>query len=186
MNHQDCMFIAEKQLVEIVPNFRTNVLRLCTGNLGPFEPGVAIRVPLWLAAMLKQRRSCGIILPEWMSIERLGEIRDNERSSPLFTQLPNEHFFEVSTRLLNLCVLDAVDNDQLKTLILDIKDLRMAKLKLSAEEFLISDSAHAAVNNLTMSEICTIREFLSEGLHQLHLLLNAEESELSDSFPSSY
>uniref|UniRef100_A0A5S6QVF2 DNA replication complex GINS protein PSF2 n=1 Tax=Trichuris muris TaxID=70415 RepID=A0A5S6QVF2_TRIMR len=186
MNHQDCMFIAEKQLVEIVPNFRADVLRMCTGNFGPFEPGVAVRVPLWLAAMLKQRRNCGIVLPEWMSIEHLEEIRENERSSPLFTQLPNEHFFEVSTRLLNLCVLDAVNNDQLKTLLLDIKDLRMAKLKLSMEEFLLSDSAHAAVNNLTMLEICTIREFLSTGLHQIRLLLNADEPEPTDSFSSSF
>lgn len=36
------------------------------GDLGPFNPGLMVEVPVWLALNLKQRQKCRIVPPEWM------------------------------------------------------------------------------------------------------------------------
>lgn len=38
------------------------------GDLGPFNPGLPVRVPLWLAVNLKQRQKCRLLPPEWMDV----------------------------------------------------------------------------------------------------------------------
>lgn len=40
----------------------------CQGDLGPFNPGLPVEVPLWLAINLKQRQKCRLIPPEWMDV----------------------------------------------------------------------------------------------------------------------
>lgn len=47
-------------------------LYLCSqGDLGPFNPGLPIDVPVWLALNLKQRQKCRIIPPEWMDVGKV-------------------------------------------------------------------------------------------------------------------
>lgn len=41
---------------------------LWQGDLGPFNPGLPVEVPLWLAINLKQRQKCRLIPPEWMDV----------------------------------------------------------------------------------------------------------------------
>lgn len=36
--------------------------------MGPFNPGLPVEVPLWLAINLKQRQKCRVIPPEWMDV----------------------------------------------------------------------------------------------------------------------
>lgn len=38
------------------------------GDLGPFNPGLPVEVPVWLAINLKQRQKCRLIPPEWMDV----------------------------------------------------------------------------------------------------------------------
>lgn len=38
------------------------------GDLGPFNPGLPVEVPLWLAINLKQRQKCRLLPPEWMDV----------------------------------------------------------------------------------------------------------------------
>lgn len=38
------------------------------GDLGPFNPGLPVQVPLWLAINLKQRQKCRLLPPEWMDV----------------------------------------------------------------------------------------------------------------------
>ena len=38
------------------------------GDLGPFNPGLPVQVPLWLAVNLKQRQKCRLLPPEWMDV----------------------------------------------------------------------------------------------------------------------
>lgn len=38
------------------------------GDLGPFNPGLPVDVPLWLAINLKQRQKCRLVPPEWMDV----------------------------------------------------------------------------------------------------------------------
>ena len=46
------------------------------GDLGPFNPGLPVQVPLWLAINLKQRQKCRLLPPEWMDV---GEDVEGER-----------------------------------------------------------------------------------------------------------
>lgn len=49
-------FIAEDQLIEIVPKFKHGPLHLIQGDFGPFVPQARAKVPLWLAITLKKRQ----------------------------------------------------------------------------------------------------------------------------------
>ncbi|CAI0443186.1 unnamed protein product [Linum tenue] len=68
-------FVAEDELVEIVPNLRMDSLNFICGDYGPFYPQIAIQVPLWLALALKKRGKCTIRPPQWMSIEDIRDVR---------------------------------------------------------------------------------------------------------------
>ncbi|XP_009330615.1 PREDICTED: DNA replication complex GINS protein PSF2 [Pygoscelis adeliae] len=72
-----------------------------TGDLGPFNPGLPVEVPVWLAINLKQRQKCRLIPPEWMDVEKLEEIRDQERKEDTFTPMPSPYYMELTKLLLN-------------------------------------------------------------------------------------
>ena len=63
-------FLAEKQLVTVVPNFSHDEVFLIGGSVGPFNAGLPVEVPLWMAVNLKQRQKCRIQPPDWMDIGR--------------------------------------------------------------------------------------------------------------------
>lgn len=46
------------------------------GDLGPFNPGLPVQVPLWLAINLKQRQKCRLLAPEWMDVGK--DVGDEE------------------------------------------------------------------------------------------------------------
>lgn len=83
---QELEFLAEEELVEILPRMRIDRLHFisvrisnaagatpCThipstqGTFGPFAPGMPVKVPLWLALALKEATKCDIQCPEWMT-----------------------------------------------------------------------------------------------------------------------
>lgn len=41
------------------------------GDLGPFNPGLSVDVPVWLALNLKQRQKCRIMPPAWMDVGKI-------------------------------------------------------------------------------------------------------------------
>ncbi|KFQ32281.1 DNA replication complex GINS protein PSF2, partial [Merops nubicus] len=71
------------------------------GDLGPFNPGLPVEVPVWLAINLKQRQKCRLIPPDWMDVEKLEEIRDRERQEDTFTPMPSPYYMELTKLLLN-------------------------------------------------------------------------------------
>ena len=44
------------------------------GDLGPFNPGLPVQVPVWLALNLKQRQKCRILPPPWMDVGKACEL----------------------------------------------------------------------------------------------------------------
>lgn len=98
MDASEVEFLAEKELVTIIPNFSLDKIYLIgvrqaggtglrqrghgqvtalfhlesalslQGDLGPFNPGLPVEVPLWLAINLKQRQKCRLLPPEWMDV----------------------------------------------------------------------------------------------------------------------
>ncbi|KAG9462537.1 hypothetical protein GDO78_013907 [Eleutherodactylus coqui] len=130
-------FLAEKQLVTVIPNFSLDKVYLIGGDLGSFNPGLPVQVPLWLAVNLKQRQKCRI----------LEEIRNNERRGETFTQMPNPHYMELAKLLLNHASDNIPKADEIQMLIKDTWDTRIAKLRLSADSFVREQKAHAKVQS---------------------------------------
>lgn len=165
MDASEVEFIAEKEMVQIIPNFSLDKIYLIGGDLGPFNPGLSVNVPVWLALNLKQRQKCRIVPPEWMCVEKLEEMRELERKEDAFTPVPSPFYMELTKLLLNHASDNIPKADEIRTLVKDIWDTRIAKLRLSADSFISQQEAHAKLDNLTLMEINTIRSFLLDSLN---------------------
>ena len=60
-----------------------NDLLLPQGDIAPFNPGLQVDCPLWLAINLKQRQKCRLIPPAWMNVGTCCS-RISRRSGPVF------------------------------------------------------------------------------------------------------
>uniref|UniRef100_A0A8D2Q5T8 GINS complex subunit 2 n=1 Tax=Varanus komodoensis TaxID=61221 RepID=A0A8D2Q5T8_VARKO len=148
MDAAEVEFLAEQQPVAIIPSFSLDRIYLIGGDLGPFNPGLPVEVPLWLAINLKQRQKCRLIPPEWMDVEKLEQIRDQERKEDTFTPMPSPFYMELTKLLLNYAVDNIPKADEIRTLVKDIWDTRIAKLRLSADSFVRQQEAHARVREI--------------------------------------
>lgn len=89
MEPAEVEFLAERELVTIIPNFSENKICLISvatftqpklmlslalvssflqGDFGPFNPAMHTQVPLWMAINLRQRRKCRIEPPPWLNV----------------------------------------------------------------------------------------------------------------------
>ncbi|XP_041789599.1 DNA replication complex GINS protein PSF2 [Chelmon rostratus] len=170
MDPSEVEFLAEKEMVKIIPNFSLDKVYLIGGDLGPFNPGLPVDVPVWLALNLKQRQKCRIVPPAWMDVDKLEEMRDLERKEDAFTPVPSPYYMELTKLLLNYASDNIPKADEIRTLVKDIWDTRVAKLRLSADSFISQMEAHAKLDNLTLMEINTIRAFLLDSLNCMYKL----------------
>uniref|UniRef100_V5H5P6 DNA replication complex GINS protein PSF2 n=1 Tax=Ixodes ricinus TaxID=34613 RepID=V5H5P6_IXORI len=170
MECSDAEFIAEKTSISVVPNFRHDKVYLIAGDVGPFEPNLPVQVPLWMALNLKQRQKCRIVPPAWLSKEYLENKKQEEIDSPLFTKMPSDHYLEVTQMLFDVAAADIPDASEVQTLVKDIWDIRLAKLRSSVDAFVKSDEVHARIDHLTVMEINTVRRLLSAALCHLNRL----------------
>ncbi|XP_035758498.1 DNA replication complex GINS protein PSF2 [Egretta garzetta] len=143
---------------------------LFQGDLGPFNPGLPVEVPVWLAINLKQRQKCRLIPPEWMDVEKLEEIREQERKEDTFTPMPSPYYMELTKLLLNYASDNIPKADEIRTLVKDTWDTRIAKLRLSADSFVRQQEVHAKLDNLTLMEINTTGTFLTQALDHMYKL----------------
>ncbi|XP_056874722.1 DNA replication complex GINS protein PSF2 isoform X2 [Takifugu flavidus] len=143
MDPSEAEFLAEKETITIIPNFSLDKVFLIGGDLGPFNPGLPVDVPVWFALNLKQRQKCRIVPPAWMDVEKLEEMRDLERREGAFTPVPSPFYMELSKLLLNYASDNIPKADEIRTLVKDIWDTRIAKLRLSADRFISQMEAHA-------------------------------------------
>ncbi|CAL8360976.1 DNA replication complex GINS protein PSF2 [Gadus morhua] len=165
MDPTEVEFLAEKEIVKIIPNFSLDKIYLIGGDLGPFNPGLPVQVPVWLALNLKQRQKCRILPPQWMDVDKLEEVREMERKEDSFTPPPSPYYMELTKLLLNHASDNIPKADEIRTLVKDIWDTRIAKLRLSADSFISQQEAHAKLDNLTLMEINTTRSFLLGSLN---------------------
>ncbi|KAL2088437.1 hypothetical protein ACEWY4_015336 [Coilia grayii] len=170
MDPSEVEFLAEKEMVQIIPNFSLDKVYLIGGDLGPFNPGLPVQVPVWLALNLKQRQKCRIVPPEWMDVQKLEEIREQERREETFTPIPSPYYMELTKLLLNHAADNIPKADEIRTLVKDIWDTRIAKLRLSIDSFISHQEAHAKLDNLTLMEINTTRSFLLDSLNSMYKL----------------
>ncbi|KAI8480336.1 DNA replication complex GINS protein PSF2 [Branchiostoma belcheri] len=170
MDPSEVEFLAEKEMVHIVPNFSLDKIYLIGGDIGPFNPGLPVQIPLWMAINLKQRQKCRIQPPDWMDVEKLQEKKDEEEGSALFMPMLNKHYMEVAQLLLTHATDDIPRADEVRTLIKDIWDIRTAKLRSSVDKFVSDQESHAQLDDLSLMEINTMRQFLTQALDHMHQL----------------
>ncbi|TNM91188.1 hypothetical protein fugu_003477 [Takifugu bimaculatus] len=115
MDPSEAEFLAEKETITIIPNFSLDKVFLIGGDLGPFNPGLPVDVPVWFALNLKQRQKCRIVPPAWMDVEKLEEMRDLERREGAFTPVPSPFYMELSKLLLNYASDNIPKADEIRT-----------------------------------------------------------------------
>lgn len=165
-------FLAEDELIEIVPNLRMKPLSLICGDFGPFMPQIATQVPIWLAVALKRRGKCTIRPPEWMSVEKLTQVLEAERDSAgSFEALPF-HYVEISRLLFDHARDDIEKVYLVRSLIEDIKDVRFHKIGTGLEK--VSARTVAMKLNLSAMEVNVIRPFVTGSLETFYKLDNPE------------
>ncbi|XP_046680728.1 probable DNA replication complex GINS protein PSF2 [Homalodisca vitripennis] len=185
MDPSEIEFLAERQNISIIPKFTSNnILHLISGDIGPFRAGLPVVVPLWVAVNLRQRQKCRIVPPDWMNIERLLEKKEEEKSSRLFTKMPDEHYMEVAHMLLSVAGDDIERPDEIRTAVKDLWDIRVSKLRSSVDTFIKSHGRTARVDHLTQLEINSVRPLLPDALNIVHDL-QTEDAEDQTFYESS-
>ncbi|GFQ01975.1 DNA replication complex gins protein psf2 [Phtheirospermum japonicum] len=171
-------FLAEDEVIEIVPNMRMDPLNFISGDFGPFRPQIATEVPLWLAVALKKRGKCTIRAPEWMSVDKLSQVLDAERESEKFQPLPF-HYVEISRLLFDHAREDIPDIYMVRSLIEDIKDVRFHKIGTGLE--IIKDRTYALkLKNVSAMEANIVRPFITRALETFYKLNSSEIMQESD------
>lgn len=170
MDPDEVEFLGEKQYITIIPTFNSNVIHLISGDVGPFRASIPVRVPLWMAINLKQQQKCKIQQPDWMEVEKLEAVKENEKNSRTFTKMPDRHYIVVAKLLLGHASDDIPRADEIRTIIKDIWDIRMSKLRSSVDILVKSTGSYAAIDHLTSMEINSIRPILPHALDTIYRL----------------
>ncbi|KAI3846940.1 hypothetical protein MKX03_034432 [Papaver bracteatum] len=160
-------FLAEDELVEIIPNMSMDSLNFICGDFGPFFPHIPTEVPIWLAMALKKRGKCAIRPPNWMSLENLTQVLEAERDSRREFQPLPFHYVEISRLLFDHARDDIPDVHMVRTLVEDIRDVRFHKVESGFET--IGSRTHAVkLKNLSAMEVNIVRPFFVRALQAFY------------------
>ncbi|KAI5670678.1 hypothetical protein M9H77_11042 [Catharanthus roseus] len=166
-------FVAEDEMIEIVPNMRMDPLDLICGKFGPFMPQIVTQVPIWLAIALKKRGKCTIRPPEWIAVEKLTQVLEAERDSEKFQPLPF-HYVEISRLLFDIASDDIPDIYMVRSLIEDIKDVRFHKIGAGLEIISKERTYALRLKNLSAMEANIVRPFVTRALQTFYKLSSPE------------
>ncbi|KAL2153522.1 hypothetical protein VTH82DRAFT_4677 [Thermothelomyces myriococcoides] len=74
LTHAEVAFLAEMELVTVVPRQRLDSIDLLSGKTPPLRPPHRADLPLWLALLLKKQRRANILPPAWLHPDSLRSI----------------------------------------------------------------------------------------------------------------
>ncbi|GAU91174.1 hypothetical protein RvY_03482 [Ramazzottius varieornatus] len=170
---EELEFLAEETMVTIIPSARYPLFYMLGGDVGPMEPSIPVPVPLWLAVHMRQRKQCRLVVPDWLAVEPLLKLKEDENNSPVFTSMPTKHYIEISQVILESFGDEIPHSNDIRRLTKDILDLRLAKLRASVDAFIKGSNVYAKVDNITEVELCSLRNLLTRGVDQLDMLRSA-------------
>jgi len=90
-------FLAEEYMISVVPFIAHPAFHFISGTFGPLQVDVEVKLPLWLAISLCQKKKCRIIIPDWLSVEFLQQKVIEERTSSSFQEM---EFYYIEIALL--------------------------------------------------------------------------------------
>eukprot|EP00658_Telonema_sp_P-2_P036869 TRINITY_DN2658_c0_g1_i2.p1 TRINITY_DN2658_c0_g1~~TRINITY_DN2658_c0_g1_i2.p1 ORF type:complete len:182 (+),score=47.35 TRINITY_DN2658_c0_g1_i2:299-844(+) len=165
-------FQSEDEEIEIVPRFAMPNLHLITGDLGPFTPQIPVKVPLWLALSLKKSQLCHIRPPFWLDAAHLQERLEHEKEDDAFYEPLPFHYMEIAAQLMDLASDDVPDYSKIKQVLLDIEEVRYAKMRKTLMEITGGDFAYKCTN-ISAMEINKVRPFMTKTVDRLHQVTTA-------------
>lgn len=169
---QDLEFFSQEVMITIVPNFTETAITLIRGKFGPFIAQRPLEVPLWLACYLKSRGKCRLTIPVYYEEEYLSRKAEEEMSDKDgLTSLP-ENFFEIFLILSNKASDDFYDSMKSKSLIEDIKQLRLSKLTNFIKQLSVQNT-YLIFDNITDYELSIMRPLIGESYNKLTQLNKA-------------
>lgn len=84
--------------------------------------------------------------------------------------MPSEHYIVEAKLILGCAAEDIQRSEEIRTIIKDIWDVRMAKVRTSMNALVKEGASYAILNHLTMMEINIARPLLPHALDQLNRL----------------
>ena len=159
INASESDYISENYLIEIMPNFHAEKIRLVSGEYGPFKPNKLIKLPLWLAVKYRNNNQCKIIIPTTYENSYLNGVLESEKENKvsLFDLPPN--FFEISNILFNNAEDDFDDIKKTRCFVADIKTIRQNKINNMLKN-IKNEDLYLKLNGLTSMELEQIRPLL--------------------------
>lgn len=82
--------------------------------------------------------------------------------------MPSEHYMVEAKLILGNASDDVPRADEIRTIIKDIWDIRTSKLRSSMDYMIKNSSMYAAIDNLTLMEMNSIRPILPHALDQIY------------------
>eukprot|EP00754_Rhynchopus_humris_P010895 Rhum_TRINITY_DN14181_c4_g1::Rhum_TRINITY_DN14181_c4_g1_i1::g.72449::m.72449/K10733/GINS2, PSF2; GINS complex subunit 2 len=147
-------FMAQEEIVRVIPNFLMDEVDFISGRYGPFNPPDPVDVPLWLAMLLRESGRCKIVTPLWMSREHLAATLQGERDSADFQPLPF-HYQEIGK-----CVCrwreDVKECTDVERLLLELDSMREEKIRRGIGKMRINNRGYK-LTALTSMEINSAR-----------------------------
>jgi len=163
----DLEFFAEETMMTIVPNFTESSINLITGKFGPFKAQKPTDVPLWLAIYLRSRSKCAITIPMCYNVEYLTKKLDEEKEFKNDLGALPDNFFEIFHLLFLKAKDDFEDAMQSKSLLEDIKQVRLSKLTKFVKD-LNKQNSYVFFNNITDYELNIFRPMIGEAYNRLN------------------
>ncbi|XP_010486970.1 PREDICTED: DNA replication complex GINS protein PSF2 [Camelina sativa] len=163
---QEVEFMAEDELVEIVPNMNMEQLNFISGDFGRFIPQIPTKVPLWLAVALKRRGKCSFRPPGWMSVDNLTQILEAERESQSTFQALPFSYVEIARLLFDHAHDDIPDKYMVRSLVEDIRDVRLHKLETNLGSF--QGTSAVKISNVSAMEVNIVRPFVRRALEAFY------------------
>ncbi|CAA22185.1 DNA replication complex GINS protein psf2 [Schizosaccharomyces pombe] len=170
---EEMEFLAGNEYINIVPSETMDQLPLVSATIPIMKPPKKCRVPLWLALELKKQNLARIVPPEWMEIGKLENIRDDELENETFSELPFR-WLETAHLLLNFCADDIEDVEDIRRILLDIREARQSKARTGLEAI---NEVQLTLDNLGAMEINEIRPIFREVMDRMRKIVQVSQEE---------
>lgn len=131
MNISEEDFIELNKPIKIIPNFNQDSIHLVTETIGPFRAGLPLDVPIWLALFFNSQNKCSLVEPTWLETDNLENIITEEKHDELWSRNSHADGMRIQSFFMN-----KTERDSLSVRLMQIEDLRLAKLRKSIDSWL--------------------------------------------------
>lgn len=168
---QQAEFLAEDELIEISPMVVAGTVQLVSGDFGPFEPSIAIAVPLWLALAMKKLRRCHVLPPRWLTVAEVERVLQLEREREDALQEIPHFFFQIAAVLLHRAEDDLQAPGRLRRSVEDLSSIRAGKLRRWMQANVRDRTNALKIQHLTSLEVESHRPVLPRVLNGLSAMV---------------